>query len=122
MPAAVQSEALHQSALPISAPSGEMEDPLQALEAARKQIAALQARLRAVLANNATLEQHIADGQQELGRSRSAQQGLLQSVAQLEAQLATQQGWQVRYFSLNPEGGTMLGAGVCYTFSPVTAP
>ena len=72
-----------------------MEDSQTALEAARKQIATLQDRLRAVLATNATLEQQIGDSRNLLSTSRLAQQNLEQRTAELMGQLAEQQSWQV---------------------------
>ena len=77
-------------------PAGEAEDPLKALEAARKQIESLQARLRAVLATNATLEQQLDSTRSELGNSKRAYQELSQRTAQLEAQVVQQQAWQVK--------------------------
>ena len=75
--------------------AGHEEDPSKALEAARRQIAALQARLRAEKATNAALELQLADGQSDLGAQRKLQQELQERLAQMQAQLAEQAGWQV---------------------------
>ncbi|KAK9811189.1 hypothetical protein WJX73_009123 [Symbiochloris irregularis] len=83
------------STIPQPYSTGHDEDPSKALEAARRQIAALQARLRAVMATNAALELQLADGQSDLGAQRKLQQELQERLAQMQAQLAEQAGWQV---------------------------
>lgn len=75
--------------------AGPGEDAHLALEAARKQIAALQARLRAVMATNTSLEQQLAAGRNDMEANRQAQQELQQRLASMQSQLAEQASWQV---------------------------
>lgn len=81
--------------------AGHGESSDSALEAARRQIAALQAQVRALMATNASLELQLSEGRNELGSSQRARQQLEARLAHLEAQLAEQAAWQARWIGLH---------------------